>query len=450
MIVQGLVETIRRRRRGISLLEVLISMFVLSIGLLGVASLMPIGKFAVREATKANQSAAAARAALRQLKVRRMLRPDRWLNYQGLRYEPTTMTNPGAWPDPDDPTAMSVTLSNPLDGGNSVCIDPMFIAANQLIFTAPSPLDQLGVFLFKLDNDPDPTATLPAPRMTRLTLEDLPAPSPPSALLTVADRIFTWQADVVFSRPDDKTLRPEAMLLKDVTSGSAVRGQFAGEYSWIATITPAVGEGSLLNLSDRRYYDVSVVVFFQRDLQAPDKDVNNRSGLPPSERMVYADFLNNSGLGGGDVRLRNPMLPTNSTDPDQSDFPEVRPGQWIMLSGWVADVVNTEYVDPNTSPPADPPVNLGKRAVFKWYRVVSADDLVFEENQFGTSGNPEWYQDVTLAGPDWKVELDSSNPNGGTLDPDATTILPTAYATLVRGVVGVYTKTMMIDSWSNR
>ena len=50
----------RHSRRGISLLEVLISIFIISVGLLGVASLIPAGKLRMVEANKSDRTGAAA------------------------------------------------------------------------------------------------------------------------------------------------------------------------------------------------------------------------------------------------------------------------------------------------------------------------------------------------------------------------------------------------------
>ena len=51
-------------RSGLSLLEVLISVFVLSIGLLGVAAVIPLGYHQIVEATKADRAASCGRAGL--------------------------------------------------------------------------------------------------------------------------------------------------------------------------------------------------------------------------------------------------------------------------------------------------------------------------------------------------------------------------------------------------
>ena len=69
----------RASRAGITLLEVLISIFVLSIGLLGVAALIPAGRFTIVETSKADRAGACGRAGLEEVKIREMADPTRWL-----------------------------------------------------------------------------------------------------------------------------------------------------------------------------------------------------------------------------------------------------------------------------------------------------------------------------------------------------------------------------------
>jgi prepilin-type N-terminal cleavage/methylation domain-containing protein len=69
--------------RGMTLLEVLISMGVLLLGLLGVAALIPIGKAAMSETNKADRTGACGRAALRDVRVRRMLDSSNWASTPG-------------------------------------------------------------------------------------------------------------------------------------------------------------------------------------------------------------------------------------------------------------------------------------------------------------------------------------------------------------------------------
>ena len=65
-------------RRGISLLEVLISMFVLLFGLMGVASIFPVGNHYAGKGEQFDRGSALAEAAFADLKARGMLKPELW------------------------------------------------------------------------------------------------------------------------------------------------------------------------------------------------------------------------------------------------------------------------------------------------------------------------------------------------------------------------------------
>ena len=75
----------RPARRGVSLMEVLISIFVLSVGLLGLAALIPVGNYSALETGKADRAGMCGRAAIRDLKVRRLLEPAFWNDWQQNR-----------------------------------------------------------------------------------------------------------------------------------------------------------------------------------------------------------------------------------------------------------------------------------------------------------------------------------------------------------------------------
>ncbi len=68
----------RSARSGISLMEVLISIFVIAIGLLGIAALIPVANYALRETSKSDRTAACGQAAMRDVRVRALADPTIW------------------------------------------------------------------------------------------------------------------------------------------------------------------------------------------------------------------------------------------------------------------------------------------------------------------------------------------------------------------------------------
>jgi len=235
-----------------SLLEVLIAMFVLSIGLLGVAALIPVGRFAIVETGKSDRSGACGRAALSEIKVRRMLEYGYWSN----------------------PT--------PAQNNQAFAIDP------------------LGVIREMPTNLGGATGNVAAV-IPRITLKS--SPTGPAMTFEQADRIFTWHDDLEFSLPEDikppppgESKRPRANL------GVSGLPDIAGSYSWLVTVTPAAAEAGLA-VADRTLFSVSVVVCYRRDF-SPDEST---PPLPNGEHTAQVTFLG-GGYGGGSVRLASPRI----------------------------------------------------------------------------------------------------------------------------------------------
>src|SRR5256885_14359511 len=66
------------RRRGLSLTEVLIAMGILTLGLLGVASVFPVGSFYMQKAEVSDRGSAIAQSVMNDLMARGMLNPRSW------------------------------------------------------------------------------------------------------------------------------------------------------------------------------------------------------------------------------------------------------------------------------------------------------------------------------------------------------------------------------------
>ncbi|GAB4133967.1 type IV pilus modification PilV family protein [Thermopirellula anaerolimosa] len=383
-------------RSGFNLLEVLIAMFVLTIGMLGVAAAVSMGNFLAVRTLIADRTAAVGRNALAEVRVREVLNARTWVLPDGSPLLP--VNNPNA----------------ALSPGEAYCIDPLFIAWT-LQASGPQPdLDRFPYY--------DPTTVL---TMNRVTLNWAP---PNSA--DYYGRLFRAEDDLLF---ENGALSRPRMLFRaagvnavalpamawETPPGPPVRPDFQGMYSWMVTVVPTVTPGVS---SDSQKYSVSVVVFRNRDMTWRD----DPTAEAPSERVAAVNFLG-QGIGGGDVRLS--FTPQGGQDGFAAL--DVAEGQWLLLAGRL---------------PSNPP-----RKVFAWYRVLSPGETygpADHPHPFGGDPN-RYYRELTLAGPDWNLNWNSTSG----IDSDGDGILLEAQAVILPNVYGVYTETVEPDRaapWSFR
>ena len=474
--------------RGLTLIEVLISMFVLLIGLLGVGMICQLGRLTLTETAKYDRAAACGRAGLREVRIRRMLDVTNWRDVNGKQIP--APAGPSTTPNYNGAINVSPTF-DPMD---SYCIDPLLIGQVALFaYTANSPANLTTIDRFPACQATT-TSTAPPPvcTMKRITLgvttgagpvQTMPPYYTSSSIKSnspVAARIFSWRDDLAFDTTYVPKLRPQR-IYRAYNSGSG--GIFAqpgfeamitspqspylplprgtplyaetdlsqqaqggvGGYSWMVTITPAYQEMALLggsatgpplSWSDHHLYMVSVVVFYKRDLTLPVCSNGNLQTTSLSydqsecsERIVNVTFRNPTGYGGGDVTL----VATSNNAKAPGDFFKLKRDDWLLLCGQVnvqdsADpgTGNTTISNPASTSPKYAPVNY-----FRWYRVVAMDDSNASINNPNDS-TAQYKRNVTLAGPDW--------PNGTGI------MSGPVVAVLVNGVVGVYSDVTTLES----
>jgi hypothetical protein len=258
------------------MLEILISIGLILVGLLGVAALLPVARYDMVTSLRADRGAACARAAMRDLVVRKML--DSTLRIYG--------------------TTPNLT--------GEIVIDPIAFEAGSYYFPANSTLNPM----YQID---------------RVTIRSAPNWGAMSA--AVARRVFTSGDDLQFELPGERTERPRQQFIGSDGNvwTSALPADLQtyqtadpeGAYSWIATVSPG---------PDAKQSTVSVVVFYNRD-PAPDRELS--CGVTPS-------VAGGVQLGGGDFTL---FVPTAGV-PATYDAAAVReklmalkPGDWILLRG---------------------------------------------------------------------------------------------------------------------
>lgn len=410
-----------------SLIEVLISMFVMLFGLMGVAAIFPVGNYYVIEGEKFDLASGIAQNAFEELRARGVLRPDVWLYADvppgtlgttvaprsRLVIEDSAGTNPGAFNVVYPPNT-----TDPQGPGHAFVIDPLGADQNSHQWfpfnTAPGNPWNAGDPTFPLTGSTWPVRriTLPTPDPTG-TFPFISMPSP------VAETIFRLRDDLAVEQPDESD-RPSIQRWdtadidpftgnsnntpKDLTDDSLLRRQYKGDYSWLATIVPTTGAGlEALQPANADYgeisCDVSIVIFRKRD-ETPSLS---------SERLIEAELLQ-----GGELVIYS-TSGTLAKEAVDDAVDDIRPGNWISLMG-----VNQTTGD----------------FVMKWYRILSLDDETIENEDVSTATGQFPLRRAMLIGPDWPA------PTGGA------TVVTNLRAGFFPGAISVVTKPLRMEATS--
>ncbi|MBT7255168.1 MAG: hypothetical protein HN882_09225 [Planctomycetaceae bacterium] len=395
---------------GITIIEVLFSVGIIVTGLLGVAGLIMISGTQMSQGLEADSMSNAGLNAISEFDTRKMRRPDNllWYNPSTNSFTSVLSSNlygPGAdnrWgtagvDDDNNGVIDDVTeagyANDDLEPSPSFCIDPFFIA-QQVVDGNPNTHE------FNLFPGRPPAANLV--QMRRVTLKN-PNPAFPTQNLPLSlfqsREIFIAKDDLSISKPPSATELPQQMWIEN-----KAKRLNAAETSWMATLTPNRNREDPQNnntLEPTDQYLLSIVIFNNRFINYTDANAD-----PEKERPLNITFLNR-GFGGGEIQLSAPLDPTTGlSDPTQL---ELKHGDWVMLSA-----------DSNI------------RYCFRWYRISYIEDET-PINQINAAG--EYYRHATLQGPDW------SRPewHNGTY---------TTHVTFIPGVIGVFEKTIRMESTS--
>ncbi len=383
-------------RAGISLLEVLISIFVLAVGLLSIASLLPVGSFQMQKALIEERKGIVALNGFREFRTRDFSDPRFWTRVDFGSKLLVPVVDPTSGQIGRDPSTGQPLLQLP------VAIDPLMIAlASQP--TPPSGLTLAAVRTFPHNGGNN---QIPGLEMQRLGLV---TPTSQGGILAMsyplAETIFMSRDDAVYEKdPNDPDLPPVGKI-EFGANNVPLRRQVEGSFTWLVTLAPVhlFSRNPLLQTQ----VNVSLVVFHKRNFTGglfnPERD------NAPRERMLGVDSktpggpsdLSGFGLGGGQLTIHGTEAQT-----------ALRPGDWVTVGG--TSVLNQ----------ADVPKDL------RWYRVSQVEPF---QASAGFTGQPG--RTITLAGPDWN-----------------TAAFPYVAVSVYEGVVGVYEKTMHLEGaslWAN-
>ncbi len=396
------------KNNGITLVEVLISIGLLGVGLLGVAAVFPVGSYYTRKGDISDRGAAIAEAAFSDFIATNKHNPDNWMMWYddartGGNYFDTNQVATGVANNNFGPVggairpwlaaqAGGVTINaaqnfNSLFG-SAYIVDPQGMAEK---FAVNSPGN--GWSMAMLSNAPF-GATTDWPIRRVCTTSVMVAGTPNSL---AAREQFTSADDL--SLGDVAADSPARFQFEGLdSSGDGIvdvplRRQQKGDFSWFVSIVPSGAEALQAIATDPSAfnYDVSVVVFYKRGITALDTE----------EKLVTASVVT-SGTGGGELLLN----PGNVTV-DQDYYKELKNGLWVMVTG------------PHPNSTSTRPMLFSQ-----WYRVLAVND-----RQEAPITNANTQRLVGLRGPDWPWKSGTTVSVG-----------------LFPGAVAVHTKTIRLDN----
>jgi len=395
-------------RRAVTLVEVIFSIGVILIGLLGLLSILPLAGRRSQDSISFNTGSAMSDNVLTQLLSSRFLSRGELLALDGTVIGLTTAAPPLV-PFVIDP----LFCSSFEEAANVSTTDPITVpptlAGNGYAESVFPHFNTNYSPLLDPSNSGSLTWATPQPRLLRVGVRRrIPSPLPPAGHTNFfldaeqARTLVESNDDLPILRPRDTTLPSRYVTLQSSSASPLAYGKRipSGEYTWIATVDPLPGGV---------YASISVVVMRKRErdfvLPRTTTGATEPSENTLGERVAFvSNAIGFQGGAGGVVELRGTAAVS----------PSIRSSDWIMLSRNIP-----------TLPPTIPP-----NGFHRWYRVVSA------EPEPVITGTPRvWIQQVMLDGPDWSF---------GVLP--ATAGLPdNTIATIVRDVVSVSERVVLLS-----
>ncbi|MEW4561389.1 hypothetical protein AB1K70_02620 [Bremerella sp. JC770] len=452
-----------RRTLGITLIEVMMSTMVVSLGILGLVALIPLGTHLTERGVRADRIASLGPRAFHEARARGVFNPNNWVD-QATGTSPTFMTS----------TLPQMPVRQPY------LIDPTFLGgtgvdASRRVFPYPTKFARGGSADRYSDtnitttwNGTDKFNGTSATGDKLIQMWRLGIARSPGVGLTLPQSKVAFQSndDLAFERPDDGDL-PAFQRFFD-RGGSDVRRQAMGEYSWMVMLVPepiemidrttftaplSIPQENWLNppvnyattiadLADLQTianrcatdeYVAHVIVMRNRLATIPSGAVDGED-TSDSESLEYinervlrvTEFFGSGGYSTGEVTI---FQEGGDLELAEDQTLKVSNGDWICLARRLpasrSGTTNTHH------PRGD---------MYQWYKVVMVDDVVAD-------GSGNFTRRLTINGPDWPVEDTDADT-----DSDATSLssAPT-HAIIVDGVVGVYSKRVRLETqtpWS--
>ena len=347
--------------RGLTLLEIMCSIMVLSIGLVGVLAAIPFGGFRLSQMNEADNSSLVGRDAARMIRINDWANPNNWY----LKSNADVFWSNNVW---------SLMSNQNLNLTFPFLIDPLANITYQPTFYPPvNSATRPGVFY-----------TSVAPIFGETNNSNLLAAV---GLTPRYERAFYLPDDIANgydSSEDETEFRPFLETEDDSILGGETPS-FTGRYSWMAMVYLKAATEVFYDcpLSDVHAADYDVVVF-------KDRDFGNERFMPA--------VVEGTGYQGGTITLDLSGMVDNSSRDESDDISRNRVLEQLESTKCLAltgpDDVPTDGVLPNFT---------------RWYRIAN-----YSVADADASGAPTAIR-VTLIGPDVPRSWLENGSNSGTV-----------------------------------
>ena len=348
------------RHAGLTLIEILMTIFVLAVGLLGVAALMPVGSYQMQRGQIAQRVSEIGPSALDLIEASNMHSPGRW-STGSTEFDDVTEHGVGdsvEWvrnayrhdspykqnaPNPvdgkylleiirsDDASKLDEYHRPTIDDNSSIVTikDPSTSAlATDDVFVLrrcePFALDPL--YMYQVGMNPlvaasdDPYGT--GDTMPRITVSGVTSQA-------MAGSVFQNEEDLI-TVEDEETGLPSGRAVWQDSASSILKAKSEGNYSWLATFSP----GETATGSDPKQWTVSVAVFYKRPLSLQDNEGNNASQwtVPMSIDSSTGGYTTAT-LDGSDARhIFDAGSATDTFNQDAGDSMRIKRRQWGLVT----------------------------------------------------------------------------------------------------------------------
>lgn len=352
-------STLNSRRRAMTLIEIMSSILVLSIGLVGVLAAIPFGGFRMAQMSEADNSSLVGRDAVRMMKINGWANPDNWYIVNKTNNSVYASNAQSILANGSVLTGFNLTYPFFVDPlGNSSYTPVFYSSANPgFFFTSVAPVIGSG----NLMNDSI------------------------NGLVERYERAFYLPDDVMagYDATEDETeYRPRMETEDDLVLGNGSIPAFTGRYSWMATVYPNPGTSA--------FYDCPLP-----EIHAADYDVVVMKDRIPGDEKGFKVTVDGSGKMGGTVTIDLSSMVDNQGGNASDSLDRARLLEQLDTTRYLMLMGNDDI-----------PVDGNLRVFARWYKIANYSVVAKDD-----AGDPLTIR-ASLIGPDTPNRWSGSTVSG--------------------------------------